>query len=172
MPELLRSPQAARLIFYGILVAAVMWTSRQKKMRGLALLGSVVVLGVVIKLLSTAFWPEWFVQPELAVSVAQSVVGPLAKILNLWMLFPVKGTVVGNTAFLLAIVLLLAIVRLQGRARDILLVPTLYTLAFVWEMCLVEEPSITRMLILGILLVLTMNYRPQGLFGARWMARS
>jgi len=31
------------------------------------------------------------------------------------------------------------------------------------------EPSVTRMLIFGALLVLMMNRRPQGLFGERWV---
>ena len=67
---------------------------------------------------------------------------------------------------------LLAIYRLRGKARTVLLVPALYGLAFVWETRLIQEPSVTRMLILGILLVLTMNYRPQGLLGKRWVHKA
>jgi ABC-type branched-subunit amino acid transport system permease subunit len=87
------------------------------------------------------------------------------------MLFPRDGRGVGNTAFVLAMFLLLGVRRLKGTARYVLLVPALYTLAFVWETRLVEEPSVTRMLIFGALLVLTMNYRPQGLFGERWVQK-
>jgi len=71
----------------------------------------------------------------------------------------------------LALFLLLGVLRLKDRARYILLVPGLYTLVFVWETRLVEEPSVTRMLIFGALLVLMMNYRPQGLFGQRWVQK-
>jgi ABC-type branched-subunit amino acid transport system permease subunit len=41
----------------------------------------------------------------------------------------------------------------------------LYLAAFVWENRLVDEPSITRFLLLGALLIVLMNARPQGLFG-------
>ena len=43
--------------------------------------------------------------------------------------------------------------------------PTLYLAAFVWENLLVAEPSVTRILLLGALLVVLMTWRPQGLFG-------
>jgi branched-chain amino acid transport system permease protein len=171
LPELLRSPEVARLIFYGALILAVLGLWRRAKMRGLALLGSVGVLGIALKVTLTTLRPEWFLQSELKVSVARSTFAPLMKALNWWMLFPRDGRGVGNTAFVLAMFLLLGVRRLKGTARYVLLVPALYTLAFVWETRLVEEPSVTRMLIFGALLVLTMNYRPQGLFGERWVQK-
>ncbi len=171
LPELLRSPEVARLIFYGALILAVLGLWRRARMRGLALLGSVGVLGIALKVTLTALRPAWFLQPELKVSVARSTFAPLMKALNWWMLFPRESRGVGNAAFVLALFLLLGVLRLKGTARYVLLVPGLYTLAFVWETRLVEEPSVTRMLIFGALLVLTMNYRPQGLFGERWVQK-
>jgi branched-chain amino acid transport system permease protein len=169
LPELLRSPEIARLIFYSSLILAVIWLPRRAKARGLALLGGVVVLGLVLKLTLTALRPEWFVQPELKVSVARSAFSPLIRALNWWMLFPRASRLIGNIAFVLALFLLLGTLRLKSGARYLLLVPALYMLAFVWETRLVEEPSVTRMLIFGVLLVLMMNYRSQGLFGERWV---
>ncbi len=171
LPELLRSPEVARLIFFSALTLAVMGLSRRAKVRGLALLGSVVVLGIALKVALTGLRPAWFLQPELKMSVARSMFAPLMRALNWWMLYPRDSRGVGNAAFVLALVLLLGVVRLKGTARYVLLVPGLYTLAFVWETRLVEEPSVTRMLIFGVLLVLTMNYRPQGLFGERWVQK-
>lgn len=171
LPELLRSPEVARLIFYGALVLGVLGLSRRAKMRGVALLGSVGVLGIALKFTLTALRPEWFLQPELKMSVARSAFAPLMRSLNWWMLFPRESRSVGNVAFVLALFLLLGVLRLKGRARYVLLMPGLYVLAFVWETRLVEEPSVTRMLIFGALLVLTMNYRPQGLFGERWVQK-
>ena len=43
--------------------------------------------------------------------------------------------------------------------------PTLYLAAFVWENRLVFEPNVTRILLLGALLVVLMSWRPQGLLG-------
>ena len=63
--------------------------------------------------------------------------------------------------------LLIALVHLKGRWRTILLVPTLYLAACVWEGRLIVEPSITRLILLGAILVVTMNARPEGLLGKR-----
>ena len=57
--------------------------------------------------------------------------------------------------------------QVKGRWRTILLVPTIYLAAFVWETRLVAEPSITRQLMIGAILIVMMNARPQGLLGQR-----
>ena len=45
------------------------------------------------------------------------------------------------------------------------LIPTLYLAAFVWENRLVVEPSVTRLILVGVILIVLMNARPQGLLG-------
>jgi ABC-type branched-subunit amino acid transport system permease subunit len=46
------------------------------------------------------------------------------------------------------------------------MIPTIYVGAFAWENLLVENTAgATRFLLLGALLVVLMNARPQGLFG-------
>jgi len=169
LPEVLQKPELARLVFYGGLILAVAWFSRRSRRRGLALLGSVILLGIVLKVALTAAQPGWFVQPALPPSVARSVWGPLVKALNLWMLHPQQSRIVGNVVFVVALFLLLGVLTSKGTTRTVLTVPALYALAFAWETRLVEEPSVTRMLILGVLLVMMMNYRPQGLFGKAWV---
>jgi ABC-type branched-subunit amino acid transport system permease subunit len=54
---------------------------------------------------------------------------------------------------------------LRGVVRWIALVPTLYLAAFVWDNRLVVEPSITRLILIGVILIVLMNARPQGLLG-------
>jgi ABC-type branched-subunit amino acid transport system permease subunit len=49
----------------------------------------------------------------------------------------------------------------------VLLVPSLYLASFVWETRLAVEPAITRQLMIGAILIVMMNARPQGLLGAR-----
>jgi ABC-type branched-subunit amino acid transport system permease subunit len=61
----------------------------------------------------------------------------------------------------------IALVQIQGRWRDILMVPTLYLAACVWEGVLVGQPSITRQILLGVILIVMMNARPNGLLGRR-----
>jgi len=58
-------------------------------------------------------------------------------------------------------------VQIKGNARIILLVPTIYLAAFVWETILSANSSITRQLMIGAILIVMMIARPQGLLGAR-----
>jgi ABC-type branched-subunit amino acid transport system permease subunit len=67
----------------------------------------------------------------------------------------------------LLICLLIALVQAKGRWRTVLLVPTLYLAALVWETKLSTNPAITRQLMIGAILIVMMNARPQGLLGAR-----
>jgi branched-chain amino acid transport system permease protein len=171
LPELLRNPEMARFIFYGALILGLLLVFRRRKLSGLALLGGVVLLGLAVKALLTWLRPEWLTQPEIPPSVARSFYAPLIKALNWWMVHPQNSRVVGNVAFVLTMGLLLVAYRFKARFGYALWIPALYALTFVWETRLVQEPSITRMLIFGALLVLMMNYRPQGLFGQRIVQR-
>jgi ABC-type branched-subunit amino acid transport system permease subunit len=56
---------------------------------------------------------------------------------------------------------------LRGWARLVLLVPTLYLAAFVWENVLLSKPEPTRFIVLGALLVGLMIARPNGILGER-----
>ena len=87
--------------------------------------------------------------------------------LHNWVIVPANPTRAGNIGFVLLICLLIALVQVKGRWRTILMVPTLYLAAFVWESRLVAEPSITRQLLIGAILIVMMNARPQGLLGRR-----
>ena len=51
--------------------------------------------------------------------------------------------------------------------RLVLLVPTLYLAAFVWENEMVPQPAPTRYIVIGLLLICLMILRPNGLFGER-----
>ncbi len=48
-----------------------------------------------------------------------------------------------------------------------LLVPTLYLAAFVWENVLLPQPDTTRYIVLGAMLIALMIMRPNGLLGER-----
>jgi ABC-type branched-subunit amino acid transport system permease subunit len=65
----------------------------------------------------------------------------------------------------LLVAAVLTLTRLRGLARTVSLVPVLWLAAFVWESRLAAEPSVTRQLLLGAILVVMMNARPQGLLG-------
>ncbi len=83
------------------------------------------------------------------------------------MIVPANPAVPGNIGFVVLIAALIALVQVRGRWRTALLVPVLYLAAFVWETRLVIDYSITRQLMIGAILIVMMNARPQGLLGQR-----
>ena len=68
-------------------------------------------------------------------------------------------------AYLLAILLAIAIVQLKGWWRVAIVPPTIAVTAFVWENLLIQQPAVTRYVLFGALLIAVMTIRPQGLFG-------
>jgi hypothetical protein len=154
--ELLRDPANARFLFYvaiglGLVALVRPW-------RKLAAVGAgLVVFGIVVYQLTEWLRPAW---------VSGSIEGGrFADLLDGWVVHPVNSTRLGNVGFVLLIVAVLALTEIRGIWRTILLVPTLYLAAFVWENRLVTEPSVTRILLLGALLIVLMSWRPQGLLG-------
>ena len=91
----------------------------------------------------------------------------IADALRDWVIVPANPQVAGNFGFVLLVCLLIALVQLRRRWRLILLPPTIYLASFVWETRLVLEPAITRQLMIGAILIVMMNARPQGLLGTR-----
>jgi ABC-type branched-subunit amino acid transport system permease subunit len=61
----------------------------------------------------------------------------------------------------------LVLTLLHGWVRDVLLVPTIYLAAFVWENILLPQPDVTRYIVLGAMLIALMIIRPNGLLGER-----
>ena len=73
---------------------------------------------------------------------------------------------IGNIAFVVLVLAILGLTLLHGWQRWLAMIPTLCLAAFVWENRLVVEPSITRLILLGVILIVLMNARPQGLLGS------
>ena len=61
----------------------------------------------------------------------------------------------------------LALTLVRGRLRLVLLVPTLYLAAFVWENVMLAKPEPARYIVLGLILIALMILRPNGLLGER-----
>jgi ABC-type branched-subunit amino acid transport system permease subunit len=159
IPELLRGPDTARVLFYGGIVALALLLMRPR-WRGAALLLAVLVFGLLVKLVASGLSPELFGTPPAPIGAG------LGAWVQRWLVFPSNPALAGNIAFVLVVALLMIASRLRnGNARLALLVPTLYLLAFVWETRLAAEPSVTRLLFFGAILVLLMTYRPHGLLG-------
>jgi ABC-type branched-subunit amino acid transport system permease subunit len=157
LPEVLRNPDNGRLLFYGALLVLLLARVRPW-WRPIVLLGATVALGLLIRLAAEALWPH-------AVTAAGAGSDALGRALGAWVVVPTRPVTVGNAAFVLLVAAVLALTRLRGTARTVALVPVLWLAAFVWESRLAAEPSVTRQLLVGAILVVMMNARPHGLLG-------
>jgi branched-subunit amino acid ABC-type transport system permease component len=160
----LRSPMQAGYIFYGVILLTLFVKLRPWR-RLAAVLAATVSLGFAVHAIVKAISAS-------AVAGGPQSSGWIANALRDWVVVPankshVVPTQPGNIAFVVLICLLIALVQVRGRWRTILLPPTLFLAATVWEWRLVAEPSITRLILLGAILIVTMNARPQGLLGKR-----
>ena len=74
---------------------------------------------------------------------------------------------VGQVAYLLLLIGVLCVTQLRGWARIVVLPPTLYLAGFVWENLMIPNPGPARYIVLGLLLIVLMIVRPNGLLGER-----
>ena len=158
VPEVLRTPDAARWLFYLGLSLALVWLVRPWQ-RLAGVVTATVALGFALHAIVGAAWSA-----GTAGEPAQG--GVIASGIDAWVVLPAEEQrTIGSFAFVALIVAVLALTRLRGWHRLALLPPTLYLGAFVWENRLVFEPSITRQLLFGAVLVVMMAARPHGLLG-------
>jgi ABC-type branched-subunit amino acid transport system permease subunit len=88
-----------------------------------------------------------------------------ANAVQLWLIHPSESSHLAIWAYLALILAVLAMLRLRGVPRDAVLVVALYLAVFEWETVLVEQPSVTRVILLGTALVTIIVARPQGILG-------
>jgi branched-chain amino acid transport system permease protein len=167
--EVLRSPDHARWVFYVLLLAGLVAKIRPWRVLG-AVLGGAVVFGVVVHAIVGAVWPRGTAGPISSGVFGFTTHGWLAIALRHWLALPrntyeVANYKIGNAAFVALIALLLTLTVVEGWKRYALLVPTIWLAAFVWETRLIEESPTTRPLLLGVILIVLMTVRPQGLLG-------
>jgi ABC-type branched-subunit amino acid transport system permease subunit len=155
--EVLRTPGHATWVFYVVLLATLLVKIRPWRWLAIVLGGS-VAFGYVVHAIAASAWPR-------STHGQVSVGGWLGSWLHGWELHPSNPRMIGNIAFIVLVFVILALTLLQGWLRRIAMIPTLYLAAFVWENRLVVEPSITRLILIGVILIVLMNARPQGLLG-------
>jgi hypothetical protein len=71
----------------------------------------------------------------------------------------------GDVMYVTLIVMILMLTLVRGWTRTLLLIPTIYLAAVVWENAFVEQPAVARWILFGSLLIALMSVRPQGLLG-------
>ncbi len=167
--EVLRDPDHARWVFYVLMISFLLVKIRPWRLLA-AVLGGLVAFGLVVHAIVGAVWPRGTAGPISSGVFDFTTHGWLAVALRHWLILPkntyeVANYQIGNYAFVILIVLVLLLTVVSGWWRYMLLVPTIWTAAFVWETRLIEESSTTRPLFLGVVLIVLMAVRPQGLFG-------
>jgi branched-chain amino acid transport system permease protein len=156
---LLRNASDAGYLFYGLILLTLLVKLRPWR-RLAAVLAATVAFGFAAYAIARAISAS-------AVASGPQSGGWIASALRDWVIVPANPQTPGNWGFVALIVMLIALVQSGSRWRTILLVPTIYLASFVWETRLVVEPSITRQLMIGAILIVMMNARPQGLLGQR-----
>jgi branched-chain amino acid transport system permease protein len=158
VPELLRSSSSARLLFYGVLVIALFIAMRPWYRPVIVLLGT-IAFGEAVHAIAGAVWSR-------GTAAHIQGAGALGRALDHWVLLPTHTGRIAGWAYFALIVCALVLTLVRGWWRTLLLIPTLYLAAFVWENELVQQVSgATRLILLGALLVVIMNARPAGIFG-------
>ncbi|HTT29672.1 MAG TPA: hypothetical protein VMG37_14765, partial [Solirubrobacteraceae bacterium] len=156
---LLRSQTEAGYLFYGVILLTLIVKMRPWR-KLVAVLAATAVFGIVVHTIVEAI-------SKSAVAGGPQSTGWIASALHNWVVVPSNPTTAGNIGFVVLLCLCVALRQLKDPARTVLLVPTLYLAACVWEGVLVAQPSITRQILIGVILIVMMNARPQGLFGSR-----
>jgi ABC-type branched-subunit amino acid transport system permease subunit len=159
--RLLTTPEHARYIFYGAIILALLAAASRRRWgwRWVALVvAGTVGFGFAVHAIASAAWPSG-VHGDLPGT------GPVSRALAHWLLVPTDPYNVGRYGYALMIALVVSLTFLRGHARRLVVVPLLYLAACVWENVLAADPSTTRLIILGALLVALMNLRPAGLLG-------
>jgi hypothetical protein len=120
--------------------------------------GGTIVFGFVMNAIVGAIWP----------SATAGITGGNNTWTDLhWAIVPANPVLFGNICFVALLCMVVVLVQVHHRARTILLIPTLYLAACAWEARLSQVPAITRLLLLGAILIVVMAWRPSGLLGAR-----
>ena len=156
--ELLRDAADARILLYAFVVLAMVFAFGRTP-RLAVVLGGTILFGFLVHAVAGAIDGGWTNGPTEA---------GLHSALSNWVIVP-DGLVnwVGPVTYMGLIGLALALTLVHGWTRLILLIPTLYLAAFVWENVLLPKPDATRYIMLGAILVVLMVLRPNGLFGER-----
>ena len=155
--EVLRTPNHATWIFFTLILATLI-----AKLRPWWVLGTVIVstfvLGLVVNAVVTAINAEW-------ASGHGAVRGELGRWLDRFLPIPPDPMKVGNWAFIALVAGVLALTVVRTLWRNLLLPVVLYLAIYAWDARLAFEPSITRLIMIGVILIVLMNARPQGLLG-------
>ena len=156
--ELLRDAGKSRVMFFMALVGGLVVLGRRKPR--IAVVGiATLVFGFLVHVLCGAIDSSW---------TAGEHVGGFAGFVDHWVVAPASlARWIAPVTYVGVIAMALLCTVLRGVVRDVVLVPTIYLAAFVWENVMLSKPEPARYIILGVILIVLMILRPNGLLGER-----
>jgi branched-chain amino acid transport system permease protein len=157
--EMLRSEGKSRMAFYIALVGGLALLSRRRPKMAIVA-GATLVFGFVVHAVASGIDSSW-------VAGQPGDVG-FARFVQHWVIAPAQpARWIAPVAYVGVIAAALLCTMLRGIIRDVVLVPTLYLGAFVWENVMLSKPEPARYIVLGLILIVLMVLRPNGLLGER-----
>ena len=157
--QMLSSPTDAAYLFYGLILLALIVKIRPWRRLGSVLAG-IVALGFAAHAIASAISSS-------AVAGSPGSTGWIGSAVRGWVIVPSSAASYGNVLFVVLVCALVAIVRLEGIRRLLVVVPTVYIAACCWESRLIVNPSITTQIMIGAILIVAMSVRPEGVLGSR-----
>lgn len=157
LPEILRFPDLSNLIFLVALFAGLAIVLRSAKLIAIELVAFLAFTGAMNAILLAAGVPY--------LTTEEWATGPLAPVLGASVFMPADRELWGNIAFVLLVALVASMTLMSRRTRLLILPAVTWLAVFTWEVRLMLEPSVTRQLLVGALLIVLMASRPQGFLG-------
>jgi branched-chain amino acid transport system permease protein len=155
--EVLRTPNHATWLFFFMLLATLLVKLRPWRLLA-GVLAGMLALGFAVHAIVGAISSK-------DVHGTGAVQGSFGRALSHWVPIPPSPTSSGNYAFVGLVLLILVVTSVRPFWRHVLIAPMLYLATFVWDARLAFEPSITRQILIGVILIVLMNARPQGILG-------
>ena len=156
--ELLREPAKSRVLFYLVIAGALVLAFRVSRTLALVAAATVVV-GFAVRAAAGAIDGSW--------AGGEDAAGFAGVAAHWVVVLEQPAPWVAPVAYVSLIGAALLLTLVGRRLRLVLLVPTLYLAAFIWENVMVAKPEPARYIILGLVLVALMIVRPNGLLGER-----
>jgi branched-chain amino acid transport system permease protein len=157
--EALRDPDISGWVFYIAVLAAVVLVARPRWVAA-AIVAATVVFGFVVHAVAGSIDDTW-------TTTASPEADAVTRFLDAWVVIPAAPGDSKTLAYIGLVALILLATTVKGLWRWLVLVPTLYLAAFVWENVMSLQPDVTRFVLLGAMLVAVMVIRPWGLLGER-----
>jgi branched-chain amino acid transport system permease protein len=152
-------PDIKRWLFYGAI--ALFIALMKPWYRAVVVLVGTVALGfavhAIVSATTAASWTAGNAADAGSASMGKHIAG--------WVIIPVGHGNFDTIAYIVLVAAVCVVRSVSGWWRALALIPTLYMTAVVWENVLAPSPAVTAEILFGVLLIVIMTVRPQGLIG-------